>query len=1010
MTLLVVQLNIIAQEIPYIKFKNYGVTDGLSMSTIFDIEQTPDGYLWIATADGLNRFDGYDFKVYKNISKDKFSLQENYITALEVDGKGNLWVGTNGGFLSYYDLTLEKFIRFPLNTENGKPNRSKINDIFWDNEKYIWVGTELNGLYKLDSINVQNYTTFNSSLSSNNILTLNRNVDGGDLWIGTFTGLNKLNYSQLKVSKKVLLAGGTMISIEFKGDNVLAGTQDQGMYLVKGSDYYLYDKMFSITSYLGDKRGMEWLGIYNEGIRIKQPNGGIQFLKHDPNDLYSLANDVVYKTFEDATGNIWIGTLSGLSVYRPLMHQFGYIGVNKGSIKGLKDVNVYNIYQDSKKDIWFCTYNGGISKKGAETKTIENYHTGNTKGLASNNTRVILEEGPSQYWVGTGNDGLYLFNEGNKEFKSIEVKSKDPILYIRDLKKTNDFSLWLGCENGLFLYDIEKKGFRHFKDDRLTGIYEIEYLQEENKLLLASFNSGLLVFDLANNVVEKQFVHKDSDSLSLSNNSLMCITKLKKGVYCLGTFGGGFSVFDYKKETFSNYGIKDGLSNEAIYGILLDGDAIWLSSNKGLSRFNLKNNSVNNFDISAQVQSLEFNEGAFLKSSDGTFYFGGINGVNYFKPDRLKQNHFAPRVNIQKVRIFEEDFPFKSNMTKDGLVKLKYKQNFVGFEFVAINFSNPEKCAYKYKLEGIDKDWVYTSNSRYASRYAKYINLSPGVYTFYVKAMNEDGVWTKEAQYVKIEIEAPFWQKIWFLILAGLLLAGLVIYVIFQRTKRLKRKYNVKVLDLELKALRSQMNPHFIFNSINSIQYYILNKNPKIAYNYLSKFSTLMRLILNNSRVDFISLKEEVEALSIYLDLEKMRLEDELEYIIELSDDLKMDDTLIPSMIIQPYVENAILHGLAPKEKDRKLLITMRKKENQIYCIIEDNGIGRVKAKELNSNRTRKHQSTGMKVTKGRLELLNRANFTNLSVSIKDLLNSSNEAYGTKIEIYIPFKVKGEND
>ena len=186
---------------------------------------------------------------------------------------------------------------------------------------------------------------------------------------------------------------------------------------------------------------------------------------------------------------------------------------------------------------------------------------------------------------------------------------------------------------------------------------------------------------------------------------------------------------------------------------------------------------------------------------------------------------------------------------------------------------------------------------------------------------------------------------------------------------------------MELKALRSQMNPHFIFNSINSIQYYILNKNPKTAYAYLSKFSTLMRLILNNSRVDFITMKEEVEALNIYLELEKMRLEDELEYHIEVENNITQDKTLIPSMIIQPYVENSILHGLAPKEGNRRLDIKMKKTSGQIYCIIEDNGIGRHKAKELNENRTRKHSSAGMKVTKGRLELLNQGNLTNLPTS-----------------------------
>jgi len=998
-------LFLFAQEDPYIKFKNYGIPDGLSMSRIFDIEQTPDGYLWVATADGLNRFDGYEFKVYKNIPNNKSSLEENYITSLEVDGNGDLWVGTNGGFLSYYSSVSHEFVRVPLKLKNGKFNTSRVNTIFWDSEEYLWVGTEANGLFRLDSLSVKNYNTDNSFLRSNNVLSVNRNELSKTLWVGVFSGLNSLSYDSLTINKKVELAGGSILIIEFKGKDILAGTQDQGIHLLRENGVELYHDPYSATDLCIDRYSQEWVGVFNEGIELFQPDGEVKLLKHDPNDINSLANNVVEKIFEDASGNIWFGTISGLSVYRPNMQKFKKIGAYKGNINGLQDDNIYHAYQDSREDIWFCTYNGGIAKLDNRTKKIINYNKANSKGLISNSTRVLLEEKPGFYWVGTGNNGLYLFNEKNKEFNRV-MTDIHPIIYIKDLKKTDDNTLWVGCGNGLFVYNIEKKESRKFDDDRLTGIYQIEYLEKENKLLIASFNSGLLVFDLEKNMVENQFVHNDSDSLSLSNNSVMCITKLSKDIYCLGTFGGGFSVFDYQKRIFVNYGIKDGLSNEAIYGILKEENAVWLSSNKGLSRYDLSNNSVKNYDINAQVQSLEFNEGAFLKSKDGTMYFGGINGVNYFNPKNLKQNNYAPKVEIYKIKIFEEDYPYISNLTRDNPLKLTYKQNFVGFEFVAINFSNPEKCLYKYKLEGVDKDWVYTTKSRYA----KYINLSPGVYTFYVKAANEDGVWTKEAQFIKIEISAPFWRELWFLLLVGLLLAGIVTFAIIQRAKRVRNKYNVRVLDLELKALRSQMNPHFIFNSINSIQYYILNKNPKTAYSYLSKFSTLMRLILNNSIVDFITLKEEVEALNIYLDLEKMRLEDELDYTIEISDDLVLSETLIPSMIVQPYVENAILHGLAPKEIDRKLHISMKKKENQVYCVIEDNGIGRAKAKELNASRTRKHDSAGMTVTKGRLELLNRANFDNLSVSIKDLLNADGVAKGTKIEIYIPFKTRGEND
>lgn len=996
-----------AQENSLVKFKNFGIPEGLSMSTVFDIEQTPDGYVWLATADGLNRFDGYEFKVFKNIPNNKKSLQENYITALEVDNNGDLWVGTNAGYLSVYKLKEQSFTRKEFYLQSGESNRSKITAIKWDSRGVLWIGTEENGLFSLQESKLVRYHTGNSDLLSNNIQKIHLSLANSTMYIGTAAGLNVWDGSGDKRANKQYLKGGIITGIAVENKVMYVATQGNGRFLIQNDTIVSLanrEGADNISDFLIDAKGNTWIGTFSQGIIKKTPNGQYLNYYNDPLDRNSLVNNVVFKVFQDLSGNIWVGTLSGLSIYSPLVHQFGLISSDKGNVIGLKDDNIYNIYEDSKRDLWFCTYDGGLSKWSRKQNKITNYLASNTKGLENNSTRVILEESLGKYWVGTGSFGLYLFDENNKVFDAIEMESN--LDYVRSLVKTDPHTLWIGCQNGLFKYDIQAKKAIKMKGPLLQGLYQIEHLPQANQLLIGCFGTGVLLFDLATNKVVKQYIHKESDSLSIGNNNIMCIVPWEKQKYLIGTYGGGFSVFELEKGTFKNYGVQDGLSNEAIYGIIRDGDEVWLSSNKGLTKFNLKNQAVKNYENLSQVQSLEFNEGAFLKDSEGQFYFGGINGVNYFKPDQLIENNIPPKVIIQKVKIFEEEFPFRSNLAQNGVINLKYKQNFVGFEFVAINYSNPEKCVYEYKLEGVDNDWVSTRNSRYA----KYINLSPGHYTFLVRASNEDGVWTEEAKQIQIEIASPFWLRLWFIVLVALILLGLAVFVVFQRTKRLKNRYQVKVLDMELKALRSQMNPHFIFNSINSIQYYILNKNPKTAYTYLSKFSTLMRLILNNSRVDFITLKEEVEALSIYLDLEKMRLEEELEYSISVDDQLEVDAILIPSMIVQPYVENAILHGLAPKTSNRKLHVHMSKIENQIYCVIEDNGIGRNKAKELNSNRTRKHQSTGMQVTKGRLELLNKENFKNLSVKIIDLMNENDEPIGTKVEIYIPYKFKGDND
>lgn len=995
------------QENALVKFKNFGIPEGLSMSTVFDIVQTPDGYVWLATADGLNRFDGYEFKVFKNIPNNKNSLQENYITALEVDGKGDLWIGTNGGFLSVFHQESQKFQRVPILWEADAIQTSKITSLKWNVDSTLWIGTEEAGLLAMKNRKFITYKDANSFLLSNNIQKIYLSQEDGHMYIGTANGLNVWHKGESQIAETMYLKGGIITGIAKKNKVLYISTQENGRFLMQNDTIISLassERASKISDFIIDDKGNTWIGTFTKGVIKKSVKGGYFTYSSDENDRNSIVNNVVFKVFQDASGNIWVGTLSGLSIYSPLVHQFGLISSDKGSIVGLIDDNVYNIYEDSKKDIWFCTYNGGLSKWDRSANNIVNYLSTNTKGLGNNSTRVILEESDGKYWVGTGSFGLFLFNEAKKEFEYIDLNYQ--IDYVRSLIKTDPNTLWIGCQNGLFKYNILTKETTKIQEPLLQGLYQLEYISESKELMVGCFGTGLLLLDTKTEKLVKQFVHKESDSLSISNNNIMCISPWKQNKYLIGTYGGGFSVMDLKKGSFENYGVMDGLSNEAIYGIVLNGDEVWMSSNKGLSKFNLRTKVVKNYENLAQVQSLEFNEGAFLKDSEGVIYFGGINGVNYFKPSQLLENSVPPKVIIQKIKIFEEPYSFRSNLSKNGIVNLRYKQNFVGFEFVAINYSNPEKCTYEYKLEGVDNDWVSTKTSRYA----KYINLSPGTYTFLVRAANEDGIWTEKPKEITIEIASPFWMKWWFIICTAILFLSIVSYFVIQRTKRLKNKYQVKVLDMELKALRSQMNPHFIFNSINSIQYYILNKNPKTAYTYLSKFSTLMRLILNNSRVDFITLKEEIEALSIYLDLEKMRLEEELEYNIKVDDALKVDAMLIPSMIIQPYVENAILHGLAPKTAHRRLKVSLSLIENQIYCVIEDNGIGRVKAKELNSNRTRKHQSTGMQVTKGRLELLNKENFKNLSVQISDLKNSDGKAEGTRVEIYVPFKLKGNND
>jgi sensor histidine kinase YesM len=338
-------------------------------------------------------------------------------------------------------------------------------------------------------------------------------------------------------------------------------------------------------------------------------------------------------------------------------------------------------------------------------------------------------------------------------------------------------------------------------------------------------------------------------------------------------------------------------------------------------------------------------------------------------------------------------------------VELEYDMNNVSFEYVGICLTNPAKVRYQYMLAGFDTGWSPPT----ADRVARYSNLPPGTYTFQVISCNNEGLWNPEPVTYTFTINTPVWKRPWFwLLLTGvsvLILSLAIVYRIRQikKKERVETEAQVAMARNELKALRAQMNPHFVFNSLNSIQHFILNNKSADAGKYLNKFARLMRVILNNSEKSLITIREELEYLQLYLELEEMRFEGKFSWSVDVSDDIEMDYFEIPAMLLQPYVENAILHGLMPKSGGGKLQITLRLQGNTIVCSIIDDGIGREKAREMRQLSSRKdHQSLGMKITHDRLELINRLHGSQLSLTITDLYSEDGAAAGTRVDIFIP--------
>jgi hypothetical protein len=424
---------------------------------------------------------------------------------------------------------------------------------------------------------------------------------------------------------------------------------------------------------------------------------------------------------------------------------------------------------------------------------------------------------------------------------------------------------------------------------------------------------------------------------------------------------------------------------------------LWISTNRGLTKFNPVTEKFRNYGTHDGLQSNEFNSGASCKCSNGEMIFGGINGFNIFHPGNVKDNPHIPPVVLTGFQKFNRDVRLDTPLSEIKNLTFSHRDDVFSFEFAALDYSYPEKNSYAYMMEGFEENWNYAGNRRFVT----YTNLDPGNYVFRVKGANSDGVWNEAGVSLNITVVPPFWRTWWFALLNTVLI-GFIIFVVITRIKTRERKkaeMDRKISDLKIAALSSQMKPHFVFNTINSIQYLISCNNQKAALDYLSKFSRLLRLSLENSRKSNITITDEIKFLELYLQLEKFRSDDKFDYKIELGAGVKTNSMEIPVMCIQPFVENAIVHGFRHKEGRGLITIQFESDHNHIICKIADDGVG---IKNTTSRQKKSHNSMGMKITRERLSILNSAAAENDGVEVVDLSSVNPEMSGTRVTLRMP--------
>jgi streptogramin lyase/putative methionine-R-sulfoxide reductase with GAF domain len=567
-----------------------------------------------------------------------------------------------------------------------------------------------------------------------------------------------------------------------------------------------------VWAILEDRAGRLWVGTQSGLDQLDRYEDGFIHYRHDPYDPHSLSGDSVESIHEDRTGVLWIGTFGGgLSKLNRTADNFTLYQHRPNLPNSLSDNLIWSITEDGSGVLWIGTFDGGLNKldRPSDTFTVYRHDSHDSTSLSNDEVRAILEDHTGILWVGTNHGGLDRFDRQTETFAHYRHDPDDPGSLsgdrIRVLHEDRSGNLWIGTwSEGLDRFDRATGTFVRYQhnaddpfslsDNRVRAIYE----GRAGLLWIGTSGGGISVWDRVNDRFA-HYRHDRDNPQSLSNDVVFSFCEDPTGTLWIGTIGGGLNRSDRATQTFAHYTEKDGLPNDAVYGILADAEAfLWLSTNKGLSKFDPHTETFRNYDVSDGLQNDEFNAGAYFQSSRGEMFFGGIQGFNAFYPEQVKDNAHIPPIAITAFSRLNE--VVRTGLSPDEHIQLSYRDNFISFEFAALDFTAPQKNEYAYMLEGQDQDWVYAG----ARRHADYTNLRGGDYVFRVKGSSNDGVWNEEGIAIHITVTPPFWERGWFrgitlLVLVGSVAGGYWLRVrsVEARSRHLETQVRERTLEIE---------------------------------------------------------------------------------------------------------------------------------------------------------------------------------------------------------------------
>ncbi len=989
-------------------FNSYTTREGLKQNSVYSIAQTKEGFMWFGTQHGLNRYDGkkisqIELKVDSPIARNDYSQM---ITAMHTDAHDRFWIGTTAELFLF-----DRYTNHIYNPLQKFPNlrfqeASWIEDIQSDDFDNLWIRTR-ERLYCYN-MKEKSMKDFYEKEIANKPVALSKSADGKKIFIATDKLLavhDARGYHIIEQSffnQKDGLRIKNMLNL---GQSLWIVANDNSVWrldlLSPKPTLNKFEEIFNGENPLVDPTELHgvddhtlWMGSRSEGVLIADTRTGEIRRSSNVYHQNALIKKFVLSLFTDNQHTTWIGLSGGgVAKYDPNT-KFGMW--RNEALPGQKQADnmIMSMHTDNDVDFYCGTLFGGLMHTNVKTNKSQYYLPPLAKlnKTDANNIYTIVAESRDLLWMATWG-GLCAFNK----------KTKHMVIYNDDDNKTDQLAALLKIDNynkllvggyhlGLRWFNL---GTNRWEPCRDVGniLKKIDlrprHMQQlsDSTVLIATEGTNVVKYNFISGVFtfypQFQKISKMSPHFFISGN-----------YWWIGTNDGLIQANAHDQSVVKVWNKSRGLPDNVIYSVLPDGKGqLWVGSNAGLTAINPESGLSIKYNENDGLQSMEFNTASCLKDNAGNLWFGGINGFNKVPYNYKDKTIDTPSPLITSIHVLNEPLVSDSVASYLHNIVLNADNNFINFEFQSPAYSQTDNIVYKYRLSPLDTGWVYSGNRNFVN----YTQLAPGKYTFEVMAANTNLLWSKDAAKITLHILAPWYKTWWFYILSfsALIYIGIRIYV--QRVRHLKNEADVKhkIAETEMAALKAQMNPHFIFNCINSIDAYIQSNDKYHASFYLNKFAKLIRNILESSKHNVIAFQKDLETIKLYVEMEEMRNDGKFKTTYTIDQSIDNYDIKIPPLIVQPYIENAIIHGLRNKEgNDGILTIKVEKRGDFLYYDITDNGIGRKAASEVSR---KKDLSYGMQLSEDRVRLFNEDEQSHIEVL--DLFDANQQPSGTTIKL-----------